>query len=238
MQHPLGVTHHPTTSDVYVADTYNHKIKRINTLTNAVETLAIMNEETNELYKFNEPSGLCASPDGKDLFVLNTNDHEIVKVNLTTLTAGRFELNWSQSNAQTVIKLPVQAICIDTRFCSNRMSLIKVPLHLTFTSDVKLTPNSLQSIKISFTDPKWDLFQFNERQFFLDLKQDITIQVPEHQDIPGKIILHFLLLLCSVHQESCFKKEFSILVPVELDSSTAPPEPIIINVGIDQVRAN
>lgn len=168
---------------------------------------------------------------------MNTNSHEIVKVNLTTLKAKRFELNWSQSAVSAPIKLPVQAICITTRFCSNKMSLIKVPVHLTFSNDVKLTPNSLQSIKISFTDPKWDLFQFNERQFFLDLKQDITVQVPEHQDIPGKIILHFLLLLCSVHQESCFKKEFSILVPIELDSSTAPPEPIVINVAMDQVRA-
>lgn len=70
-QHPLGVAIYDGL--VYVADTYNHKIKRLDPSTGRVETLASV---------FQEPGGLSAAA-GR-LFVADTNSHAIRVVDLTS----------------------------------------------------------------------------------------------------------------------------------------------------------
>lgn len=58
LQHPLGVAFSAKENCVYVADTYNHKIKRIDIVTNECVTCNIHDESKN-VTVFNEPGGLC-----------------------------------------------------------------------------------------------------------------------------------------------------------------------------------
>lgn len=76
LQYPLGLTHH--LGDLYVADTYNHKIKRFNPRLARVDTLAGTGEpgpEDGESATFNEPRALD-SADGR-LWIADTNNHRV-----------------------------------------------------------------------------------------------------------------------------------------------------------------
>ncbi|MEY3870304.1 MAG: hypothetical protein RLZZ338_4198 [Cyanobacteriota bacterium] len=83
LQHCLGIEY--TQNYVWIADTYNHKIKRLDHRTGLC--LSILGDGTpgcedgiGENAKFFEPSGLSAI--GPYLFVADTNNHLIRKINL------------------------------------------------------------------------------------------------------------------------------------------------------------
>ncbi len=83
LQHPLGIAYHGGL--LYVADSYNHKVKVVNPADKSCQTLAGTGRPG---YRdgpfaeamFNEPSGLAVH-DGK-IFVADTNNHRIRIVNL------------------------------------------------------------------------------------------------------------------------------------------------------------
>ena len=78
LQHPLGVAYHD--GKIFVADTYNNKIKVIDAATGTTRTLAGSGEPGHDdglgvLATFDEPAGLTFAA-GK-LFVADTNSHLI-----------------------------------------------------------------------------------------------------------------------------------------------------------------
>ncbi|KAI5705598.1 hypothetical protein M8J76_011045 [Diaphorina citri] len=73
LQHPLAVTWSGDKNKVYVADSYNHKIKEIDAEKRSCRTLPIT-------VKLNEPGGLFSSEDY--LYVADTNNHLIRKINI------------------------------------------------------------------------------------------------------------------------------------------------------------
>ncbi len=76
LQHCLGVEF--TQNYLWVADSYNHKIKRVDVKTGSCET--VLGEEVN----LSEPSGLSAM--GSMLYIADTNHHQIRQFDLETLT--------------------------------------------------------------------------------------------------------------------------------------------------------
>ena len=82
LQHPLGVVHHD--GFLYVADTYNHKIKKID-LKKKKSTTWLGTGKVGTNFKpaqFSEPAGLTLAA-GK-LFIADTNNHRIVTADLKT----------------------------------------------------------------------------------------------------------------------------------------------------------
>ena len=82
LQHPLGLAYHD--GAVYVADTYNNKIKKINAATGEVRTLVGHGpgwRDGNDPL-FHEPGGIDAAADA--LYVADTNNHAIRKIDLVT----------------------------------------------------------------------------------------------------------------------------------------------------------
>lgn len=73
LQHPLGVAF--ANGKLYVADTYNHKIKVLEPQSGQIESLPLNTT-------FNEPGGISAA--GNRLFVADTNSHKIKVVDLNT----------------------------------------------------------------------------------------------------------------------------------------------------------
>lgn len=82
-QHPLGVTFHA--GRIYVADTYNHKIRVVDPSDGTTRTLAGTGQagHADRPAAFFEPSGLAVAA-GK-LFVADTNNHRIRAIDLKTL---------------------------------------------------------------------------------------------------------------------------------------------------------
>jgi DNA-binding beta-propeller fold protein YncE len=84
LQHALGVGYHA--GKLYVADTYNNKLKTLDPKTRRVETFLGGGKEP----LFNEPAGLSFAA-GK-LYVADTNAHRIRVVDLATKAVSTLEL--------------------------------------------------------------------------------------------------------------------------------------------------
>ena len=84
LQHPLDVAR--VGDELYVADTFNHKIKQVYPLTENVNTLVGGHGDalgTFSELQLDEPGGLSNGP-GRSLLVADTNNHRIVHLDLET----------------------------------------------------------------------------------------------------------------------------------------------------------
>ncbi|XP_075992067.1 NHL repeat-containing protein 2 isoform X2 [Anticarsia gemmatalis] len=92
LQHPLGVAYCESSKTLYVADTYNHKIKKVDVGPQKVTSLYPTMIETTDPAKFNEPSGLSMTQDGKYLYIADTNNHCIKILNLAKNVCQDFKV--------------------------------------------------------------------------------------------------------------------------------------------------
>ncbi|XP_008569253.1 PREDICTED: NHL repeat-containing protein 2, partial [Galeopterus variegatus] len=100
LQHPLGVAWDKKRNLLYVADSYNHKIKVVDPKTKNCTTLAGTGDTNNVISStftestFNEPGGLCIGENGQLLYVADTNNHQIKVMNLETKTISVVSSEW------------------------------------------------------------------------------------------------------------------------------------------------
>ena len=98
MQHPIGITHHVSDDGggvLYVADTYNHKIKRVLAKTRSAFTVAGTGSPGHvdgpfAQARFSEPSGLSIA-NGK-MYIADTNNHSIRVADMETSEVATLEL--------------------------------------------------------------------------------------------------------------------------------------------------
>ncbi|MCY4447572.1 MAG: thioredoxin-like domain-containing protein [Chloroflexi bacterium] len=95
MQHPLGVAFEGGV--VYVADTYNNKIKRVGTETLAVATIAGTGEPGHEdgefaSSRFHEPGGLSIW--GGKIYVADTNNHAVRVLDVASGTVSTLPVDY------------------------------------------------------------------------------------------------------------------------------------------------
>ena len=93
MQHPIGITHHDGV--LYVADTYNHKIKRVLPKTRSAFTVAGTGSPGHvdgpfAQARFAEPSGLSIT-NGK-MYIADTNNHSIRVADMETSEVATLQL--------------------------------------------------------------------------------------------------------------------------------------------------
>jgi thiol-disulfide isomerase/thioredoxin len=90
LQHPLGVAFH--NGKVFVADTYNHKIKVIDLQSGRTSTWVGggRGDKDGAQAQFYEPGGLSIA--GGKLFVADTNNHKIKVVDLATKSTSTLQL--------------------------------------------------------------------------------------------------------------------------------------------------
>jgi thiol-disulfide isomerase/thioredoxin len=96
LQHPLGLSW--AGGRLFVADTYNHRIKTIDPVSGAVAALAGTGEAgladgPLAEARFYEPGGVSATRDA--LYVADTNNHAIRRVSLSTGRVETMTLSWS-----------------------------------------------------------------------------------------------------------------------------------------------
>ncbi len=90
LQHCLGVSY--SDGKLYVADTYNNKVKAIDLASREVKTLAGTRQagQLDNPPQFNEPGGLSAL--GNSLFIADSNNHEIRVLSLSAKTVQTLKL--------------------------------------------------------------------------------------------------------------------------------------------------
>ncbi len=91
-QHPLGIVYH--NGKLYVADSYNHKIRIVDLKTGEVTTFLGTGKAGKDLkaaVQFSEPAGLSISRD--QLYIADTNNHRIVVVNLKDKSATELKID-------------------------------------------------------------------------------------------------------------------------------------------------
>lgn len=90
LQHPLGIAYDGRQECLWVADTYNHKLRRIDLRTRTVSTLPLP-------CRLDEPGGVAW--DGRHLWVANTNRHEVVRVEPDTGACEPLEVRMPETEA-------------------------------------------------------------------------------------------------------------------------------------------
>ena len=90
LQHPLGVAYYKDV--LYIADTYNNKIKTVHPVTTQAETFLGDGEpgKRNDPPRFDEPGGLSAADNR--LFIADTNNHRIQVVDLIEKKVGTLRI--------------------------------------------------------------------------------------------------------------------------------------------------
>ena len=94
LQHPQGLAVHDDT--IYIADTYNNKIKSIGIGSLQVRTVAGSGKQGTadgaaDRAEFNEPAGLAIA--GGRIFVSDTNNHLVRVIDLDSGEVSTLELN-------------------------------------------------------------------------------------------------------------------------------------------------
>uniref|UniRef100_A0A182W2H1 Thioredoxin-like fold domain-containing protein n=1 Tax=Anopheles minimus TaxID=112268 RepID=A0A182W2H1_9DIPT len=224
-QHPLGVAYNPLDGCVYFADTYNHKIKKIDVTTNCATTCEFR-EADGSARRFSEPAGLCLDRSGQLLYIADTNNHELLVANLADCSIRPLKLNFrvpeeldsvGENRRSGITLKPTRPI---TMHPGAGQSSLRLTFNLSFPGQTtKLTDGAPQQWSLELPSTEWGC---ECTKGTIDTAAGQTLQLliaPPANDAsmngndPAPIALNFKLNLCE--GDICFPKEFTVLLEVQ-----------------------
>lgn len=215
-QHPLGVAYCDTNKTLYVADTYNNKIKKIDLSTQKVTTLHPNMIETSVPVKFNEPSGLSITSDYKYLYVADTNNHSIKIINLVKNSCQEFKVHFPEPkfNEPENLILYKNDIFVN-RKCGSLIIYFDVSLDNSDSKNVKFTEGAPQYWNVSIRDDNakdvtMEVFDFiNCSHRGSKLPGRVEMKLKEKSDKTHyRLYLSFQTALCD--RSVCFSHTFTV----------------------------
>jgi thiol-disulfide isomerase/thioredoxin len=206
LQHPLGIDYYD--GWLYVADTYNNKIKRVSPKDSTSETFAGTGQgefRDGERAAFDEPGGVSVSM-GK-LYVADTNNHAIRVVDLKTKRVSTLQIKGLEKlnpiarekrfNGET-IELPAQSVLPGEA---------KVTLQLDLPSGYKLNGLAPSSVTLASGAGKPGTVLRNP-------KFPLTVPV-ELGEGESALEADFTIYYCESEKESlCYFKEARLRIPL------------------------
>ncbi|XP_014482283.1 PREDICTED: NHL repeat-containing protein 2 [Dinoponera quadriceps] len=143
LQHPLGIAWDHLEKQIYVADTYNHKIKSVDAATGCCKTL-FGDGKPDSAFFFNEPSGLAVNPDGNVLYVADTNNHALKVIDLKSKKISTMAISFRRdSNRNTN-----NTFTFDTTI-STRGGELSISFDVVFLNGMKLNVDAPQGWAVS-----------------------------------------------------------------------------------------
>jgi thiol-disulfide isomerase/thioredoxin/flagellar basal body rod protein FlgG len=222
LQHPLGVTYHDGV--LYVADTYNNKIKEVFPSDDRAVTFLGTGEEglrDGDKPLFNEPGGVSVA-DGK-LYIADTNNHSIRVADLKTRMVSTLELKGleklqaSQGNNSSgeTLQLEPQMVAPGEGRLTLSLQLpqgyelnLQAPSYVTLSSDGKA---------VAFSDGSTEK-TVNARQFPLVL----PVRIGEGA---ARLSARLVLYYCQETKEGlCYFKEVELQVAVKASTAASTSE--------------
>ncbi|KAK2584375.1 hypothetical protein KPH14_006761 [Odynerus spinipes] len=200
LQHPLGITWNHIDQEIYIADTYNHKIKKTSLAGNC-ETLYGAGKP-NKSFLFDEPSGLAINKSGDTLYVADTNNHSIKKIDLNNKTISTISFVTPKEEEDNV----GERYTFDTILNTNGGELT-ITFEVIFEDDLKLNPEAPQ---------KWSLLLPNETWIAKSQSGSITtpvsIQVPKNSEC-NELRITLDLITCNTNE--CIPKRILAIFKVQ-----------------------
>lgn len=245
LQHPLGVAWDAGASLLYVADSYNHKIKVVDPKSKQCRTLAGAGEASDTVgpgfdkSAFNEPGGLCVGEGGKVLYVADTNNHQIKVLDLQTKTVSVLPvvtedvadaISSSASSAapppRKTPKLPKSAPVLEMPpLAVAPGQTISMELSLTLPEGTKLTEEAPSFWSLSAEGNDWLLQSQAVTGDISDLSQPVPVRAvvpvvaPATPDPGLTLTLMAWVYCCLSDGGACMMKAVAFRMPLRLDSA-------------------
>ncbi|XP_074518642.1 NHL repeat-containing protein 2 [Halichoeres trimaculatus] len=239
LQHPLGVAWAAEQSLLYVADSYNHKIKVVDPKTKQCSTLAGTGEAGDTLGPefdkscFNEPGGLCVSDRGKLLYVADTNNHQIKVLDLASKTVSLFPVSMDvtdlvpskPSGPTKAPKLPKSAPRKDMPALSvSAGQTLVMSLTLVLPEGTKLTEEAPSCWTLSAEGDEWLLGDQVLTGDIMDLSKPITISTKLPNTVKDSnsnptLTLGVWVYYCMETSSACMMKAASFIQPLQISAS-------------------
>uniref|UniRef100_A0A3P9LCL5 NHL repeat-containing protein 2 n=1 Tax=Oryzias latipes TaxID=8090 RepID=A0A3P9LCL5_ORYLA len=239
LQHPLGVAWSPRQSLLYVADSYNHKIKVVDPKTKVCSTLAGTGEAGDsfgpELTEscFNEPGGICVGGEGKMLYVADTNNHQIKVLDLLSKTVSVFPV--SSEVTDSTLSKPLgrtKAPPLPKSAARKEMPPVEVSagqtvtmsLTLSLPEGAKLTEEAPSCWVLSAEGDEWLLDGQVTTGEVVDLSQpfNISTRLPaaetEWKNNKPSLTLGVWVFYCLEAGKACMMKAASFRQPLQINS--------------------
>ncbi|KAK3529554.1 hypothetical protein QTP70_031972, partial [Hemibagrus guttatus] len=240
LQHPLGVAWDASKSLLYVADSYNHKIKVVDPKTKQCRVLAGTGEASNTFgpsfaeTSFNEPGGLCVAEGGSLLYIADTNNHRIKVLDLETKSVSVFPISMAEvdsfianpDSTDAVVKVPklpksAPVLSMATLPVSAGQA-INIHLSLTLPGGTKLTKDAPSFWSLSAEGNEWLLQGHAVTGSISDLSQplSITCSIPPQLQTPDPTLtLNAWVYCCLSEGGACMMKAVSFIQPLQIDSA-------------------
>ncbi|KAM5271568.1 NHL repeat-containing protein 2 [Ctenodactylus gundi] len=235
LQHPLGVAWDKKRNLLYVADSYNHKIKVVDPKTKNCTTLAGTGDTSNTSSSFtestfNEPGGLCVGENDQLLYVADTNNHQIKVMDLETKTVSVLPIFRSENTVvdgpllvekqKIVPKLPKSAPSIGlSPVIARPGQTLQFKLRLDLPAGTKLTEGVPSCWFLTAEGNEWLL----QGQMPSGDIENISNQPTISLQIPGNCLslevvvsISVFLYYCSADSSACMMKGILFSQPVQI----------------------
>ncbi|XP_038591166.1 NHL repeat-containing protein 2 [Micropterus salmoides] len=244
LQHPLGVAWAPEQSLLYVADSYNHKIKVVDPKTKQCSTLAGNGEAGESLRPefnescFNEPGGICVGDSGKLLYVADTNNHQVKVLDLATKTVSLFPISMEctdsvpskpsgPAKAPTLPKSAARKEMLPVAVSAGQTLVMSLTLSLPEGS--KLTEEAPSCWALSAEGNEWLLESPVVTGDIVDLSKPLSIStklpavIKDLNSNPG-LTLGVWVYYCLETGKACMMKAVSFTQPLQISASPGEEE--------------
>ncbi|XP_077358390.1 NHL repeat-containing protein 2 isoform X2 [Festucalex cinctus] len=242
LQHPLGVAWSPQQKLLYVADSYNHKIKVVDPKTKQCSTLAGTGEAGDAvgpdfvMSLFNEPGGICVGTGGKLLYVADTNNHQVKVLDLQSKTVSLFVISSdsldsapAKAKAPTKTpKMPRGAVRVDmppVAVCAGQT--VVMSLTLSLPEGAKLTDEAPSCWALSAEGDEWLLDAQVVTGAIKDLSKPLHVaaKLPEVlKNLRAGLTLGVWLYFCTAAEAACTMRAAAFYQPLQLSDVPATGE--------------
>ncbi|HEY3250989.1 MAG TPA: thioredoxin-like domain-containing protein [Ignavibacteria bacterium] len=216
LQHPLGIVYNPADNLLYVADTYNNKIKTVNTGTREAKTYSgtgfAGNRDGGEEAQFNEPSGLTIL-NGK-IYVTDTNNHLLRVIDMATKQVKTLRITnpdkLSASMRSSGKNKKAEMIRLEEVSLSNGETKIK--FNFTLPEGYHINPEALPQVAVTSPD---GAVENTEREINTETG---TFEVPlKITGAGGTVNIEVLIYYCETEKEGvCKFKDLNFEVPISI----------------------